>query len=139
MSEEWFHWYVAQIGKEKQRSTFRNRFLCPCCFMPTLEERAGYEICPICFWEDDGQDSDDAETVRGGPNGDYSLREARDNFNNHHTMYRPSDKNAFDREMSQMSFKKKMYHAFKQAMQSNDESDWLEALRIENEYHKRSG
>jgi hypothetical protein len=138
MSEEWFHWYVAQTGKEKKWSKFRHRFLCPCCYMPTLDERAGFEICPICFWEDDGQDSDDAATVRGGPNADYSLKEARDNFENHHTMYRPFDKNAFNRVMNKMPIKKKMYQAFTRAIKTSTEADWVKALSIENEYHSRS-
>lgn len=41
---------------------------------------AGGEICDICFWEDDGQDDQDADEVRGGPNGSLSLTEARRNF-----------------------------------------------------------
>src|SRR5690606_15709062 len=41
---------------------------CPCCGHPTLGERAGFEICPVCFWEDDGQDDVDAHVERGGPN-----------------------------------------------------------------------
>lgn len=57
--------------------TFRNitkptekqpTYRCPCCGHLTLCGRAGYEICPVCFWEDDGQDSHDADEVRGGPN-----------------------------------------------------------------------
>ena len=50
---------------------------CPCCGEPALAERAAFEICPVCGWEDDGQDDRDADTVRGGPNGDLSLTEAR--------------------------------------------------------------
>lgn len=53
---------------------------CPCCNYRTLLERAGYGLCPVCFWEDDGQDSHDADNVRGGPNGSLSLTEARRNF-----------------------------------------------------------
>jgi hypothetical protein len=53
---------------------------CPCCRCRTLRERAGFEICPVCFWEDDGQDDADADEVRGGPNGDLSLTEARANY-----------------------------------------------------------
>jgi hypothetical protein len=34
----------------------------------------------VCFWEDDGQDSHDADEVRGGPNGSLSLTQARQNF-----------------------------------------------------------
>lgn len=31
------------------------KYTCPCCGYKTLEEevRGSYEICPICFWEDD--------------------------------------------------------------------------------------
>jgi hypothetical protein len=42
-------------------------YACPCCQAKTLSERGGYDICQICFWEDDGQDNHDADTVRGGP------------------------------------------------------------------------
>jgi len=55
-------------------------FSCPCCGNRTLGEREGYEICPVCFWEDDGQDDHDADIVRGGPNYDLSLTAARENF-----------------------------------------------------------
>ncbi|GAA4537086.1 CPCC family cysteine-rich protein [Amycolatopsis samaneae] len=55
-------------------------YACPCCGYLTLEERGGYQICPVCFWEDDGQDAHDADEVRGGPNGALSLTQARANF-----------------------------------------------------------
>ncbi|MFC4838280.1 CPCC family cysteine-rich protein [Bradyrhizobium sp. GCM10023182] len=69
--------------------TFRNTiepysataaYRCPCCQFRTLHERGGFEICPVCFWEDDGQDDHDAGNVRGGPNGSLSLIRARQNF-----------------------------------------------------------
>lgn len=44
---------------------------CPSCGYPTLEDRASWEICSICFWEDDAQDDADADKIFGGPNGDY--------------------------------------------------------------------
>ena len=53
---------------------------CPCCGYVTLEERGGYDICPVCFWEDDGQDDHDADDVRGGPNYTLSLTAARANY-----------------------------------------------------------
>jgi hypothetical protein len=53
---------------------------CPCCGFITLPERGGYDICEVCFSEDDGQDDHDAGRVRGGPNGSLSLTEARANF-----------------------------------------------------------
>lgn len=53
---------------------------CPCCGQRTIGERGSYEICPVCWWEDDGQDDDRADKVYGGPNGGVSLTEARRNF-----------------------------------------------------------
>jgi len=55
-------------------------YACPCCKCRTLSERGGFSICPVCFWEDDGQDEHDAERIRSGPNGDLSLAQARLNF-----------------------------------------------------------
>jgi hypothetical protein len=54
-----------------------------------LGERASYDICRICWWEDDGQDDNDADDVRGGPNGVFSLSEARANFERYLVMYPP--------------------------------------------------
>ncbi len=58
-------------------------YRCPCCRYVTLSKRGGYEICPVCFWEDDGQDDHDADDVRGGPNSLLSLTDARANFEMH--------------------------------------------------------
>jgi Cysteine-rich CPCC len=55
-------------------------YRCPCCKFKTLLGRGHYEICPVCFWEDDGQDEHDSDEVRGGPNRSLSLRVAQDNF-----------------------------------------------------------
>ncbi|WP_179489102.1 CPCC family cysteine-rich protein [Granulicella arctica] len=56
--------------------------VCPCCNCKTLAKRGSFEICPVCFWEDDGQDNHDADEVHGGPNGALTLTEARQNFQN---------------------------------------------------------
>lgn len=135
MTIEWFEWYTTQLDKNKKWPSFRGRFLCPCCFMPTLSERAGFDICPICFWEDDGQDSDDSDIVRGGPNHDYSLSEARNNFIKHHTMYRPSDIKPFARETAAIGFKRAMFEAHQKAIKTNSIEDWNNALSIEDKYH----
>lgn len=52
---------------------------CPCCGYNTLEERNMYEICPICFWEDDGSDNNSLDEDTSGPN-HMTLREARSNY-----------------------------------------------------------
>lgn len=53
---------------------------CPCCRCLTLAQRGSYEICPVCFWEEDGQDEVDSLTVRGGPSATLGLAQARANF-----------------------------------------------------------
>jgi Cysteine-rich CPCC len=53
---------------------------CPCCGYLTLPDRGIYDICPVCFWEEDGQDDPHADEVWGGPNGSLSLTEARNNY-----------------------------------------------------------
>ncbi|MCL2449927.1 MAG: hypothetical protein FWD17_13355 [Polyangiaceae bacterium] len=55
-------------------------FRCPCCRFRTLDERSGLDICPVCFWQDDGQDDADADVVRGGWNYTLSLTRARKNY-----------------------------------------------------------
>jgi len=51
---------------------------CPCCDFFTLSIRGDWEICPICFWEDDGIDLDRADR-KSGPNY-LTLRAGRQNF-----------------------------------------------------------
>ncbi|BCB85706.1 CPCC family cysteine-rich protein [Phytohabitans suffuscus] len=63
-----------------QRGPEGGPYACPCCGYVTLAERGGFEICQVCFWEDDGQDDPDADAVLGGPNGSMSLTGARRNF-----------------------------------------------------------
>lgn len=53
---------------------------CPCCRYPTQEKAGSYEICEVCFWQDDGQDDPHADEVWGGPNYELSLTQARQNF-----------------------------------------------------------
>lgn len=57
------------------------RHLCPCCDYVTLPERGNYLICPVCFWEDDGQDLDSLDHA-SGPNHGITLRKGRANFKN---------------------------------------------------------
>ncbi|MGH9741598.1 MAG: CPCC family cysteine-rich protein [Candidatus Acidiferrum sp.] len=53
---------------------------CPCCGSRTLSVLGAFDICPVCFWEDDGQNDADAGLVLGGPNGKLSLTMARTNY-----------------------------------------------------------
>ncbi|WP_046226131.1 CPCC family cysteine-rich protein [Paenibacillus dauci] len=96
-----------------------NRYNCPCCGYPTLEERRSWEICCLCNWEDDGQDDPDADRVYGGPNEDYSLTEARKNFKMHYTMYRDTQR-ILQQTDKEIQTKKSLIHAFKQLETAQD-------------------
>jgi len=72
----WFNEYTSRLDDHLPNLPLR----CPCCFCKTLSERGEFEICAVCFWEDDGQDEYDADVVRGGPNGALSLTQARANY-----------------------------------------------------------
>ena len=56
------------------------KYACPCCGHKTLDNKppGTFDICPICFWEDDDAQFDDPDYV-GGAN-TVSLRVARQNF-----------------------------------------------------------
>jgi cysteine-rich CPCC protein len=60
----------------------------------TLDELGANEICPVCFWEDDGQSDRDADVVRGGPNGSLSLTQARRNYRQFGSCYAPRNDDA---------------------------------------------
>ncbi|WP_438000131.1 CPCC family cysteine-rich protein [Sorangium sp. So ce185] len=55
-----------------------HRVQCPCCDYFSLPCRGEYEICEVCFWEDDGGALGDLDEY-SGPN-HMTLREGRDNF-----------------------------------------------------------
>ncbi len=56
------------------------KYKCPCCGYFTFEEKSGrtYEICPVCFWEDDLRDYDDTEKY--SESNRLTIGEARDNY-----------------------------------------------------------
>lgn len=56
------------------------KYPCPCCGCYTLDHEANgsYDICPVCFWEDDPLQLDDP-SCEGGAN-PVSLQQARLNF-----------------------------------------------------------
>lgn len=80
--KQWFDWYVHSLENHSVIKPAQPGIVygCPCCNYKTLDQRGGVDICPVCFWEDDGQDDEDADVVRGGPNGLLSLTQARANY-----------------------------------------------------------
>ncbi len=58
------------------RVSRRPRHACPCCRFITLPELDKDELCPVCFWEDDGTEDPSQSSERNG----LSLSAARRNF-----------------------------------------------------------
>jgi hypothetical protein len=61
-------------------SNEKTGYACPCCgFLTRSEPLPGtFEVCPVCFWEDDNIQAANPE-FEGGANR-VSLKEARHNF-----------------------------------------------------------
>ncbi|MCR4793285.1 MAG: Cys-tRNA(Pro) deacylase [Lachnospiraceae bacterium] len=72
--------YDDRSGASGDNAGSQLRYRCPCCGFYTLPEPAGgsYNICPVCYWEDDAVQMDD-EDFEGGAN-KVSLRQARKNY-----------------------------------------------------------
>lgn len=126
---QWFNGYVTRHGSgviELERDYFW--YTCPCCGYPTLPERNFYHICSLCNWEDDGQGDAEADKVWGGPNGGYSLTEARQNFKQYWIMYRPDNNTRITRGDSErmLAAKKAMVQAFDTMIGAGD----LEQARL---------
>ena len=58
----------------------KKKYQCPCCASYTLDNEppGTFEICPVCFWEDDNIQYDN-QNYEGGAN-DISLNNARKNY-----------------------------------------------------------
>lgn len=90
-----------------------NRGICPCCGYPTLKERAAYDICILCNWEDlpFGDSFDRFEDV--DPDGNSGLAESRRNFNKYFIMY--SVKRIIDRQTpKEIEAKKALISAYQE-------------------------
>ncbi len=141
--EKWFNKYFDRIDSSSKydHKKFGEYFLCPCCSFPTLSERGGHEICPLCSWEDDGQETPHENEVWGGPNSNYSLKEARENFEAYYTMYRPSDKEKFETTrykknfsgetilLDKVTLKKEIILLYKQLLKTHDNQHTKELWR----------
>jgi hypothetical protein len=60
---------------------WKKKYKCPCCEFKTLDSPQGFfDICPVCYWEDDNIQRNDPN-YKGGAN-DISLNDARQNYKN---------------------------------------------------------
>lgn len=80
----WPDWFVEAANDLAARDTaLGRRYPCPCCGYLTLVEppTGTYDICAVCFWEDDTVQFRDPDS-EGGANA-VSLNQARENFRAH--------------------------------------------------------
>lgn len=56
------------------------KYKCPCCGYLTFDEAPNgtFDICPVCFWEDDLYQKNNPESTIGANK--VSLQEAKNNF-----------------------------------------------------------
>lgn len=87
ISDWWEYLFVPQGNKHQEDSLSESvepprhtKFPCPCCGFLTLEHPADgrYDVCPVCFWEDDVVQNEDP-LYAGGAN-EPSLVDAREAF-----------------------------------------------------------
>jgi hypothetical protein len=80
-SGQWPDWFIEAANDLAARDTeVGRRYACPCCCHLTLPQPPSgtYEICPVCFWEDDAVQFRDLD-YEGGAN-TVSLNQARETF-----------------------------------------------------------
>jgi len=80
-----------------------------------------YDMCALCEWEDDYQDDPHANEVWGGPNADYSLEEARVNFEKYGGrggMYRPEHDRDFQRVRNRFPRNRLLTNAYERLVQA---------------------
>lgn len=134
----WFESNCERVALRDQAPKRGCLYTCPCCGYPTLPERSVYEICPLCWWEDDGQDDFNANAVLGGPNYNYSLTGARANFEQHLVIYPPPEDrrvsgpdSASEREIKQHVIS--LFTEMRTADRADDPALWQE---IETALHR---
>lgn len=65
---------------DRGKEIFVAKHTCPCCSYKTLDQESpgSFEVCPICYWEDDNLQFEMPD-LRSGAN-HVSLRQAQANF-----------------------------------------------------------
>jgi hypothetical protein len=72
--------YLVSLLLRYLRCSMAKRYACRCCGFLTLDDepKGSYEVCLVCFWEDDPSQSADPDSP-GGAN-TVSLNTAKQNF-----------------------------------------------------------
>jgi hypothetical protein len=131
---------------DDRRSWFQehtSRVTCPCCGYPTLTKQGDWEICELCNWEDGGGDDWSLDSVSGA-NGQYSLREARANFEKYGIMYGPEkgDMRGASDSPEVAEAKRKLIEGFELLMQARNPKDskagWKSIQFLEKELQRKA-
>ncbi|MGB1016161.1 MAG: CPCC family cysteine-rich protein, partial [Nannocystaceae bacterium] len=72
--EAFAHRRLAMQAALEASNIVHHRHICPCCGLPTIEERGNYELCMICLWEDGPGERDPRQAC---PPNYISLEQAR--------------------------------------------------------------
>jgi hypothetical protein len=72
-------WVVGLSERRQRELREAPRYACPCCSYLTLLNPGRYEICAVCWWEDDPAVEWDGPDAHSGPN-HISLNDGRANF-----------------------------------------------------------
>lgn len=102
------------------------RYPCPCCGLPTIDEPGIYDICAVCWWEDDGHDGESPYS----PNR-VSLARARANFRANLSMFAAGEEpEGFADSEEQKARKRALLSSF-ELLRSDTDSGSQEAIREE--------
>ena len=103
---------------------------CPCCGYDTLKRRGFFEICILCWWEDDGTDEKRLKNIPRRANKGYSLSEAKENFRKYLVKYRPSDTRFSKQTQKKIVDAKRKIIAIYEELDSQESESSREKLRV---------
>ncbi|GIV58487.1 MAG: hypothetical protein KatS3mg042_1400 [Rhodothermaceae bacterium] len=123
------------------------RYPCDACGYPTVEGW-NFDYCTICHWEQDPIQNlykGNPDEPNGGPNGPYSLTDARLNFERYGCMFSQDDHEVFERAQREAADRQRLlaaYEALRTARRTEDivaavggilavERAWRQATRAE--------
>lgn len=112
----------------KSKTEIKALYACPCCEYLTLPSRGQYNICPVCFWEDDGAQHPDDFSM---PNHMF-LVQGQANFKK----LGACDERAVSlvKKEAKLAYKKQDYHAINQGQsleQTNAFAEFFNKLNDE--------
>lgn len=112
---------------------------CPCCGYRTIGERGNYDICKVCWWEDDGQDNQHSEQIMGGPNYGISLVMGRYNYL-FYGLYAPKRTDLMELKAEENEFEKgRLFEIVDNEYLIEKGTDWKWKITLPNNGYKQLG